>query len=369
VNEHSLYLRLNEPCLDGGGIRGVSELLILDEIMRRVQHDLDLAELPRPCDYFDLIGGTSTGGYDILSVMSLHSKQYMLTSFPLSLIALMLGRLQMTTDEALRAYNSLSQVIFSVKNKKRKDQDGSFKASTLQQKVQEIVAKKGLGEFMLDPSINPRKGKAFVCAVPANNMAYTRRFRTYRVRANASTNCRIWEAARATTAAPTFFKRIAIGEEGHAKEEFIDGALGCNNPVNQVLDEARVIFGNDRPVRCLVSIGTGHPGKIGLAKPDGFQKILPIDLIHVLKQIATDCEGTATQLKTRFENIEKFYFRFNVAHGAEGISLEEWKKMGELTEHTKAYMARKSKKIDEVVALLCEKTEVRLTLGDVCQSL
>jgi len=47
---------------DGGGIRGVSELLILHEIMRRVQHDLKLPELPRPCDYFDLIGGTSTGG-------------------------------------------------------------------------------------------------------------------------------------------------------------------------------------------------------------------------------------------------------------------------------------------------------------------
>ena len=40
----------------------MSELLILDEIMRRVQYDLNLAEIPRPCDYFHLIGGTSTGG-------------------------------------------------------------------------------------------------------------------------------------------------------------------------------------------------------------------------------------------------------------------------------------------------------------------
>jgi len=48
--------------LDGGGIRGVSELLILHEIMSRIQHDLALPDLPRPCDYFHLIGGTSTGG-------------------------------------------------------------------------------------------------------------------------------------------------------------------------------------------------------------------------------------------------------------------------------------------------------------------
>ena len=50
------------PMTDGGGIRGVSELIILDEIMKRVQHDMKLTDLPRPCDYFHLIGGTSTGG-------------------------------------------------------------------------------------------------------------------------------------------------------------------------------------------------------------------------------------------------------------------------------------------------------------------
>ncbi|KAJ4301871.1 hypothetical protein N0V90_003967 [Kalmusia sp. IMI 367209] len=265
----------------------------------------------------------------------------------------MLGRLRMTTDEALRAYNSLSRDIFSGKNKKRKDQDGAFKATTLQEKVQDTVSERKLGEYILDPSSDLRKGKAFVCAMPAHNMDYPRLFRTYHVRANASANCRIWEAARATTAAPTFFKRIDIGEDGYAKEEFVDGALGCNNPAKQVLDEARVIFGNDRPVGCLVSIGTGHPGIIGLPKPDAFQKILPIDLVNVLKKIATDCESTAKELKQRFEALERFYFRFNVIHGAEGISLAEWDKIPELTTNTKAYMTDISGEIDKVVAVLC----------------
>lgn len=58
----SSRLLISGVSADGGGIRGVSELLILDEIMLRVQHDLALNELPRPCDYFHLIGGTSTGG-------------------------------------------------------------------------------------------------------------------------------------------------------------------------------------------------------------------------------------------------------------------------------------------------------------------
>ena len=57
---------------DGGGIRGLSELLIIKEIMHRLMVAENtkrasdgqplLTSLPRPCDYFDLIGGTSTGG-------------------------------------------------------------------------------------------------------------------------------------------------------------------------------------------------------------------------------------------------------------------------------------------------------------------
>lgn len=31
--------------------------------MNRIKYDLSLSEVPRPYQYFDLIGGTSTGGY------------------------------------------------------------------------------------------------------------------------------------------------------------------------------------------------------------------------------------------------------------------------------------------------------------------
>ena len=53
---------LIEGSLDGGGIRGLSELLILKELMERIQYQEDLPEVPLPCEYFDLIGGTGTGG-------------------------------------------------------------------------------------------------------------------------------------------------------------------------------------------------------------------------------------------------------------------------------------------------------------------
>jgi patatin-like phospholipase/acyl hydrolase len=52
----SIYL------IDGGGIRGLSMLIILQHLMYRLKVAEDIPDIPHPCNYFDLIGGTSTGG-------------------------------------------------------------------------------------------------------------------------------------------------------------------------------------------------------------------------------------------------------------------------------------------------------------------
>jgi patatin-like phospholipase/acyl hydrolase len=43
--------------LDGGGVRGLSSLIILERLMWRADPNA------RVSDYFDMIGGTSTGGF------------------------------------------------------------------------------------------------------------------------------------------------------------------------------------------------------------------------------------------------------------------------------------------------------------------
>jgi patatin-like phospholipase/acyl hydrolase len=50
--------------LDGGGVRGLSTLYILKSIMDRLNYARENEGLPaaKPCEVFDLIGGTSTGG-------------------------------------------------------------------------------------------------------------------------------------------------------------------------------------------------------------------------------------------------------------------------------------------------------------------
>jgi hypothetical protein len=57
------------------------------------------------------------------------------------LIAIMLGRLRMTTEEAMAAYGEMSQVVFSAK--KLLFQDGSFKATVFEDSVKKIIKKFG----------------------------------------------------------------------------------------------------------------------------------------------------------------------------------------------------------------------------------
>jgi patatin-like phospholipase/acyl hydrolase len=111
--------------LDGGGIRGLSELLIIKEVMHKLMIEENtrrksdgqpsLTKLPKPCDYFDLIGGTSTGG----------------------IVALMLGRLRMDVDTASDSYNNLAQQVFS--DPKQWPADGRFKATKLEEAIKSVV--------------------------------------------------------------------------------------------------------------------------------------------------------------------------------------------------------------------------------------
>lgn len=163
-----------------------------------------------------------------------------------------------------------------------------------------------------------------------------RLFRSY-ISRDPCYNPTIWEAARATSAAPGFFKRISIGEPG-VKEDFVDGALGYNNPVQLAVQEAILGYDPDTKVACIVSIGTGKTRLAGFEKPSLLQRVIPIDLIKTLATMATSSETASKILEERYRNCPGLYHRLNVETGLTEIALGEWEKLSEVKTHTLAYL-------------------------------
>ncbi len=176
-------------------------------------------------------------------------------------------------------------------------------------------------------------------------------FRTYEVARNKGYNCEIWQAARATSAAPTIFERIKIGPTGSAID-YVDPGLGYNNPIKQVLAEARRVFGDDARAACLLSIGTGQAAPARFEKPGVLQRVLPTELIGVLKRIATDSEKTAAEMRQNYRKLPGIYHRLNVERGLGALCLDEWKRLGEVQLQTEKYMELETDHLDKIVDAL-----------------
>ena len=142
----------------------------------------------------------------------------------------------------------------------------------------------------------------------------------------------IWEAARATSAASSFFDPITVG----TGQTFVDGATGANNPIREVWKEAKDIWSAvslEESIKCLVSIGTGTPSLTSFG-----DKLWSIG--KSLKSIATDTENTAEDFaQDKSELYEQGrYYRFNVIQGLDNIGLEDSKQKGEILEATNRYV-------------------------------
>jgi len=109
---------------DGGGVRGYSMLIILQELMHRTFVEIEgrapkRSEIPKPCEHFDLIVGSGTGG----------------------LIALMLGRLRMDIETCKDVYVSMTKRVFETDKTIAGIPYRStlFKASKLEEAIMECV--------------------------------------------------------------------------------------------------------------------------------------------------------------------------------------------------------------------------------------
>ena len=423
--------------LDGGGVRGLSSLMVLDDLMENIAQEekrLGLRKQSddtrlRPCDYFDLIGGTSTGG----------------------IIAVLLGRLRLDCRQCIDIYTELAEEIFkndrvlkvfgtkiplssnrfsgavlekAIKNalvKLNYSEDELMWDSTLFEQVDEretVMPENSIWASLKDaadhPSFQPtitespiqtrsRSASNLMTNGTASAMATdsqlvkqatiesrsktgisrretqlrasrtgTEPRQTFRLQRSGTVHqkpgqrgcrtfvvstlknalgapciistydandhsTRIWEALRATSAAPTFFEEISFGSP---KIWHLDGGVGYNNPCCEV-DYAAKSLWEGRPIGCIVSVGTGLQTLPSVKKANTW---LPFGLgtdIALASALASMATGTArvdNEMQRMYYNTATEYHRFDVDGGLSGISLEEFMREDEMGALTEQYM-------------------------------
>jgi predicted acylesterase/phospholipase RssA len=193
-----------------------------------------------------------------------------------------------------------------------------------------------------------------VCAT-SKDLYHIKRLRSYKLPGKSAEPVTVIQAALATSAATTFFDPVLIGTCKYA-----DGALGANNPVDEVEAEAADLWcpktaNLQSLVKCFLSVGTGNSGEKAVGdRVDQFAS--------TLARITTETEKTAIKFLGRWRRAYelKRYFRFNVQQGLQDVSLEEYKKQPVIQRASEMYLDHYEQvsKVNECVGNLAGKQSV-----------
>ncbi|ATY61577.1 Acyl transferase/acyl hydrolase/lysophospholipase [Cordyceps militaris CM01] len=377
--------------LDGGGVRGYSMLIIVQELMHRTYVEAHgraprRHEIPKPCDHFDLIFGTGTGG----------------------LIAIMLGRLRLDLETCKELYVRMTRMVFQTDKTIAGIPYRStlFKASKLEEAIRQAVREHTVNEQegndgeSDEPIINLYSPRLSTSSGPqrhlsnASTVSFSARSptaqaarpfissrmgngdaRLYDSRENRTKtavtamykdsprraapvilrsydsrhepppdfDCKIWQAGRATCAVGLAFKPIQIGQSS-----FHDDGVGTFNPAPEALDEAVVNEWPGRDVGVFVSVGTGkRPRSSDGSNQQVWYEGFLGDFAEARRRLIAKIEGCEKihefmlreHLARRNVNPEN-YFRMNVEIGVGEFGMNEWHRLGDISTGTRRYMAR-----------------------------
>jgi hypothetical protein len=250
-------------------------------------------------------------------------------------------------DDAIFKYKTLSEKVFTSKSN---DPKATFDHKVLEQEIKNIVAAAPIdGQSPSTELKDPRTDlcRTFVVATSLHAGGPVR-MRSFGTRDADPFPACIWQVGRATTAAPTFFLPIEIGDVLYG-----DGGTGWNNPTKEAILEAHSIWPN-RPIGILISIGTGLEGPLQLKDkntklPELAQTLLnntsprrafQLAVAEYAVQCLTSCEMVHREIAEHPERdiLEGHYFRLNVIQGMSSIGLDEWDKLKAMIALTDRYM-------------------------------
>jgi len=210
--------------IDGGGIRGIIPALVIADIEKR---------LGKPAaEVFDLIVGTSTGGILALA-LSVADEQ---------------GVAKYSAKELWAIYEQRGKEIFQ-----RSFWKGMTSVGGL---ADEQYADTGLKTVLEDYFGDTQLGDAITNTVVTTYHLHKREAVFLKSWKQSHQSIPMREAARATSAAPTYFEphNMPVGDE---QWPLIDGGVFINSPAVSAYAEARRIFEQESEI-ILLSLGTGE---------------------------------------------------------------------------------------------------------------
>ena len=217
---------MNVLSVDGGGIRGVIPAMVLADLEERTgRHTAEL---------FDLIAGTSTGGIIALALT----------------VPGQGGRPRWTANDLVDLYLTEGPRIFHHSIGQMLESglgllDEKYDAAPLEQALKDYLGEARISEAVTDvmvASYDLEHRKPFF-------------FKTDRAKEKPGHDWLMREAARATSAAPTYFEPEKLTADGEVFA-LCDGGVFANNPAMSAYAEAR--RRHPRAQIRLVSLGTGQ---------------------------------------------------------------------------------------------------------------
>ncbi|XP_059474684.1 calcium-independent phospholipase A2-gamma-like isoform X2 [Neocloeon triangulifer] len=321
--------------MDGGGTRGVMVI----ELLRK----LEALTGRRVCEMFDFICGVSTG----------------------AIMACLFGPHKKNLDDCAQLYKEISVRIFTRNNllgaSKLLWDHSYYDTQQWEQLLQNHVGTIPLIRTARDP-LCPKMAAVSTVVNQAEVMPYV--FRNYELPDGVpalytgGSRHQLWEAARASAAAPSYFGEFRTADLLHQ-----DGGVLVNNPTAIAIHEAKLLWPGEA-LQCVVSFGTGrcHPLDLAIknAAAAATNGATGADTYSSWKQkftkileSATDTEAVHNMLHDLLPN--DVYFRFN-PYVKEVSSMFEMRpeKLQELEGEAALYARRNDEKFRQVAATLTQ---------------
>lgn len=318
--------------IDGGGTRGVVAL----QTLRRLE------ELTGKSVYelFDYICGVSTG----------------------AVLAFMLGLFHLPLEECEELYRKLGSDVFK-QNVILGTVKMGWSHAFYDTEIWEKILRERMGSsLMIETARNPNCPKVAAVSTIVNRGTPLKGFifRNYNhfpgVKSHylGSSQYKLWQAIRASSAAPGYFQEYALGNDLHQ-----DGGLLVNNPCALALHECKCLWPGV-PLQCVISLGTGRFESLG--KTNATYTSLKTKLTNVISS-ATDTEEVHTMLDALLP--PDTYFRFNLLM-TEDIPLDENRKekLGQLLMEGKRYLDRNEIKLKKAAKILTQEKTALQKLND-----